>query len=146
MQAEIFVYLDIDVKNQEELFDYVSKKMVKDGYAKADYFAGLIQREQEYPTGLKTEALATAIPHTEMAFILKPFIAVVRLTNPIEFTHMMKGESVLAEVIFFLGISQAAQQLTTIQKVLSLITDKEAVQRIMSADDAAQIKSLMSVG
>ncbi len=143
LEIEIVNFLDIEMSTQKELFEYVSKKLIKKGYVEDDYLIGLMNREKAYPTGLKTEVVETAIPHTEMEFINKPFIVVVRLKNCVEFQHIGKAERVFAKLVFFLGISQANFQLKTIQKVLKIITDEEAVSTLLNCQDSKEIKEIL---
>lgn len=47
--------LFIDAHSQEELFDLVSKALIKQHYVSPDYRQAVKEREREFPTGLKID-------------------------------------------------------------------------------------------
>ena len=61
MLNEELIYLDMPYSTQNELFEEMSKKFLELGYVNEEYLDALKKREEEFPTGIKTQgSLRTA--------------------------------------------------------------------------------------
>ncbi|MFD1901204.1 PTS sugar transporter subunit IIA [Enterococcus termitis] len=61
--------LQVSVQNEEELFELIAARLQKEGYVNDGYLAGIKAREKEFPTGLITEYLNIALPHSDTEYI-----------------------------------------------------------------------------
>ncbi|VJH02042.1 phosphoenolpyruvate-dependent sugar phosphotransferase system [Streptococcus pneumoniae] len=59
------IRLDCSVSKHTELFQMVGKELEEKGYVTNQYLEALLEREQRFPTGLKTRFLNIALPHTD---------------------------------------------------------------------------------
>jgi galactitol PTS system EIIA component len=59
----------------------------KEGFARPGFAEALIQRENEYPTGLPME-IPLAIPHAYPEFVIHPGVGVALLNPPVSFREM----------------------------------------------------------
>ncbi len=74
------------------------------GHVRASYKEALLAREERFPTGLPTQVMAVAIPHTDVEHVERSFISVARLAEPVAFHEM--GANATVDV-------QAGHQLAT---------------------------------
>ncbi|MFD2829985.1 PTS sugar transporter subunit IIA [Corticicoccus populi] len=132
----------LDVSSQEELFKEMFGRMHSLGYVKESYLEALSEREKVYPTGIQTEHLGVAIPHTDSIHVNKESIGVAVLNTPVSFSHMgMPDETVDAEIIFMLAIQKPDRQLGVLQIITGLMQNKEMLMKIRNAEDEKAIIS-----
>ncbi len=136
IQREL-VQFGLDVDDQEEFFDQVVAQLVELGYAKPSFLEALKAREAEYPTALPTQPEAIAIPHADPEHVIRPFIAAVRLKNPIEWNEMGNNESVLSvRFVFTLGFTRTDGHVKLLQVLLNNIQDSRFMEALAGATSA----------
>lgn len=119
-----YVFLNKTFKTSNELFDFVGEKMYELGFVKEGYSEALKKREAIYPTALPGPTISVGIPHTDPEFIIKPFIAVIRVNEGIPFIQMGTNDSVIEPKIFFVLGFQKEGAIKYQVKALSLIIDE----------------------
>ena len=132
MLNEELIYLDMPFSTKEELFEEMNKKLLELGYVTEDYLDALKKREEEFPTGLKTQVAGLAIPHVDSKYIKKAGIAVVRLKKPIRFQEMCTNNDVDVNLVFMLLVKDKAKQVTTLSALMGCFADEEALKKLMS--------------
>jgi PTS system galactitol-specific IIA component len=77
------------------------------GYVKASFGQACLKREKVFPTGLPTQPVGIAIPHTDCEHVNRGAVAVGVLPEPVEFTEMgcTDDSTVDVHVILVLAIS-----------------------------------------
>lgn len=123
------VFWEEKVKDRDELYQKIAKHLEKLSIVKSSYYGALTKRENEFPTGLKTEYLPIALPHANPENVNQAFIAVVRTKNPISMKTMGTSETVNVKNFFFLGIVKEKQnlQVKLLQRFMQLMTDQDFV-------------------
>jgi Phosphotransferase system mannitol/fructose-specific IIA domain (Ntr-type) len=132
MFDENIVLLDVVANDSTQALsaladELISKKVVKDSYKDA-----IIKREKDFPTGLNAPTCGVAIPHTDAIHVNKPQIAIARLKNPVKFLQMGDGANVDAKLLFMLALKEPHAQLETLQKLMALIQDEDAIDKLLS--------------
>lgn len=137
------VNLDVAVKDKNEFFHVVAKKLLKKGYIEETFELAIIKREMSYPTGLGLKDIAIAIPHTDVAHIKKAFVSVNRLSVPIEFVQMGTDDVFLQVTdIFVLGIREPKKQVGLLATLMELFSDESFVHRYSQASTEKEINRL----
>lgn len=137
------IQLNCQVKDQFEAISLAAqplldKKMVKDTFIEA-----VLEREKTFPTGLPT-AIGVALPHTDARHVIEEGISIITLKNPVEFRGMGNPkEQVSVEVIFLLAIKNPAKQLGILQKIITIIQNKEILIKIKAAEDPQKVYNLI---
>lgn len=127
---------DMEVKDQQDFFEKMAAILCEKGYVKPTYLDAIKLRESNYPTGLPTEPYPVAIPHAEAVNIIKPFIALVRLKNPVDWCEMgtEPGESVLqVKLIFALGFQKGGDQIDILQTLAEKFSDASVMEPLLAA-------------
>lgn len=137
------IQLNVDVKDEVELFHVVAEDLLAKGYVTKDYIHGIIEREKNYPTGLITPYLNIALPHSDVQYINKAFIYVVRLENPIQVRQM--GDNQLMEVkdLFFLGIKEPSKQVGLLSTLMVLFQDEDFVTDYLTLTNTNDVYELL---
>lgn len=137
------IQLNVDVNDEVELFHVVAEDLLAKGYVTKDYIQGIIEREKNYPTGLITPYLNIALPHSDVQYINKAFIYVVRLENPIQVRQM--GDNQLMEVkdLFFLGIKEPSKQVGLLSTLMVLFQDEDFVTDYLTLTNTNDVYELL---
>lgn len=139
------IYLNLDISQKDEFFDFISEKLYKGGFVKETYSQALKDREKEYPTGLPLE-IGVAIPHTSSEYVNKDTFAVSVFKNPILFEEMGGdyGSTVDVKVAISIVMKDGNKHLEVLQKLISIIQNEVFVKKIISADKEEDIIELFS--
>lgn len=132
------IQLDLDVKSTDELFEVMSEQLMGNGYVTGEFLESIKSREREYPTALPIEPYAVAIPHTDPECIVTPFIACIRLKEPVPWREMAANEVVhMVRFVFLLGFKQedvGDAHVELLQILVSNCQKPDLMERLMQAE------------
>lgn len=131
--SEDLVFLDAEATTSDELFSFLSKKLMQKGYVAPSWQEAIQEREAAFPTGLAFETIALALPHVDAVHITKPYIAIVKPRTPILFSAMagVSDEPILASLIVNLGLlKHNEQQVHVLSAMMEMFMDSAHVARI----------------
>jgi PTS system galactitol-specific IIA component len=77
--------LKLNKKSREEVLEELSNAAINAGYAKPGYYEAILEREEEYPTGLHTPEIKVAIPHADAEWANTPSLTIGLLEHPVIF-------------------------------------------------------------
>lgn len=141
MKQEMFfrelAQLDLPIHNQTELFQKMAKMLYEKGFVKDTYLESLLAREKKYPTALPVEPYPVAIPHTDTEHIIRPFIAPVRLKEPVEWREMANNDAVhQVRFIFMLGFLKSDEHVELLQALVENFQDEGLMEKLAAARNA----------
>lgn len=137
---EELVFLNLTVSDRAELFKKLSTLFLDKGYVNEGFYDFIVEREENYPTGLDLETHTVAIPHGNPEFIKQSFISVVTLTQPIKMKKMENAdEEIEVDLFFVLGLNDGTQHLQILKQVIGLIQQEEFVQSIKEAKTTEEV-------
>src|SRR5690606_19615817 len=101
-----FVRVDVTAPDRDALLSSMADDLAAAGYVKDSFKAALLAREERFPTGLPTQGLRVAIPHTDVEHVNSSFISIARLASPIAFHEMgANARTVDVDLVFMLAIA-----------------------------------------
>ena len=136
------VILDAIVSSKEEAFMLASNILLKKEFVKESYLSGLIKRENTFPTGLITQFLNIALPHTDSEHIARPFVMIMRLKEEIVFKQMGDDQEMMVKDLFFLGIKEAKMQSGLLSLFMNLFVKEAFVNDYIIQDASDKIYQL----
>ncbi|WP_130811728.1 PTS sugar transporter subunit IIA [Olsenella sp. Marseille-P4559] len=131
------VFFGFEASDEWDFFAKMSEKLQQMGYVKESWLDAIETRERNFPTGLQFETVGVAIPHVDPENIVKPYIAVIKPKEPIDFAPMadMIDHPVKAEFIMNLGLlAHAEDQVAVLQAMMGIFMDEDATKEIMAQD------------
>lgn len=135
-----YIYENLSVKNQEEAFDVMGKRLVRDGITKESYVQALKDREKNFPTGLATAGIVIAMPHTDSSHVNEGCIAIAKLKDPVKFHEMGNKKNLLnVEMIFMLALNDPTMHLEMLQKIIGMFSNQEILKQLKDAETSEQI-------
>lgn len=127
------VFLDMEANDRKEFFTNLYDRLHERGLVKESWLGAIQEREKDYPTGLECTAISVALPHVDPQHLLRPYIAVIKPSQPIEFVGMADTGMVQAELIVNLGImAHEDEQVGVLQAFLNIFIDEDASADIMA--------------
>lgn len=137
------VNIHLSVDNQKELFQHIGEDLHKKEYVTEGYLKGITEREANFPTGLATQYLNIALPHSDPEYIKEPFIYIVRNTKPIQMLQMGDNAELKCNYFFFLGINDPGNQVGLLAKMMELFMDAQFVETFKAIDDDEDMYELI---
>lgn len=111
-----------------ELLTELGQYAVDNALATDNYVAALLEREQQYPTGIQA-SLGIAIPHADQCHTIKNTIIVALLEKPAIFRSMGYGNEMEVEVVFMLLLNKD-NQVKVLSELVSFIQDEKKLQQL----------------
>lgn len=104
---ESLIFTDIDVNSREELLRTMATNLFRKGLVKESFIDAVIEREKTFATGLPTNGISVAIPHTDSEHVNKKAISVAILKEPVKFGVMGEiGAETPVQIVFMLAIDK----------------------------------------
>lgn len=147
MLSDKIVLLDESASNDQEALAKLADRLIESGAVKPSYKPAILQREVDFPTGLTTDKIGIAIPHTDAEHVNYDQIGVLRLRDPVTFLQMGDGEEIPVKFVFMLALKEAHAQLGMLQTLVALIQNETKIQQLLLAKNAEEIiETLKSAG
>lgn len=143
--SETIVFLDEN--SQESVLRKLAKSLYQNGYVGDGYEEAILLREATFPTGLQTESIGVAIPHTDSIHVNKEAIGIGILDSPVGFKEMGSVDNtVKVRIIFMLAIKDPEAQLEVLQSVIELIQDHQKLEQIVLSQAKEDIMTIVQGG
>ncbi len=137
---ESLIFTDLVAETYEDVMRSVGKQIAAEGYAKESYVDALISREKDFPTGLDIDGFGVAIPHTDVSHVNQAATAIAVLRNPVSFVQMGTDDDYVdAKIIFMLAVDDPQGHLEQLQRIISIIQDKDVLDKLSKATKASEI-------
>ncbi len=142
--SEDLVIININAEDEYECIERLGNLLYTKGFVKDTYVQAVKDREKIFPTGLSTNGVGVAIPHTDAIHVNKPAVAIGTLERPVIF-HLMGDDeqNVKVELLFQLAINEPSEQLQMLQSLVGLFTNEELLKNLQQAKDPTSVISLI---
>ena len=133
-----------DETERDEVIRLLGRELAAFGMVDDTYGELALERERQYPTGVPTEPMAVAIPHSERSQVYKTGIGVAVLKNSAKFASMDDADRLLdVKVVFMLAVSSDDGHLEMIQDIMEIIQDSQVVDAILTSASTDHIERIM---
>jgi PTS system galactitol-specific IIA component len=138
--AKDLVFRDLDFSNNIEALKFLSSKLYEKGYVKKEYEQAILDRENEYPTGLPSVDIKIAIPHADHTLVKKAALAIGVLKNSVEFKSMEDPEKSLdVSIIIMLALNEPHGHIEMLQNIVRLIQNPNVLKEIVEASSNDEV-------
>lgn len=136
---------NLDADSREEVLRQLASKLYENNLVKKEFLESIIQREQEYPTGLPSSYPLIAIPHTDYSLVNSTSIVVATLKKPVDFYSMENPKEVLGvSIVIMLAISEPKGQINMLQKIVEIISDEKFRCLIVGAKNENELATIIA--
>ncbi|MBU5439099.1 PTS sugar transporter subunit IIA [Tissierella sp. MSJ-40] len=145
MFREDLILFNMEAKDNKDAIEQLANKLLSKGIVKESFVEAIKAREDNYPTGLPTETIGVAIPHTDAIHVNEGALAIGLLKEPVAFQMMgMPEETVNVSVIFMMALNEAHGHLEMLQKLMGIFQEKELLIKINEAKTPEEIAEVLS--
>ena len=140
------IILDCDAQDWEQVIRIAGARLRENGYIDDAYIEAIIEREKEYPTGLPTDDVITALPHANSGAVYKTGVCVVRLAHPVDFRNMGDPEETLpVEMAFVLANASGPDaHLEDLQELMDCFTRVGLLADLKRAQSVAAFQEVFA--
>lgn len=138
------ISLEVEGECEEKVFETVAEHLKALGFVNDGYLKGITAREKQFPTGLITQYLNIALPHSDPEYIEKPFVYIARLKNEVKVKQMGDSQEMGVKNLFFLGIKDPKGQVGLLQAFMELFMKEDFVRTFMAEQDKTNIYQLFT--
>jgi PTS system galactitol-specific IIA component len=133
-----------EARSKEEVIDQLASLFLEKGYVKEGYAEAVVEREKGFPTGLPTQEIQVAIPHTEAEHCLRPGIAVATLKRSVVWIEMATHDTTLnVSIVFLLSITDPKDQVKWLKRLILMFERPGVLQDLKSAPDTQECYGLL---
>lgn len=144
MLRKELIRLNLEAETSEEALRTLAQVFVDNGVAKESYPDAIVVREGKYPTGLPATAFDIAVPHTFAEHVNEPAMGVGILKHPVVFQQMGSPEITLhPQILFMLAITDPKEQITLLRKIMKLIQNPEALNKVRDAQSVDEVYDIL---
>ncbi|GMA08456.1 PTS fructose transporter subunit IIA [Tetragenococcus halophilus subsp. flandriensis] len=134
------IFLGLKINEQKNLLEYMAKELNRSGSVNEKFIEKVIEREQEFPTGLQLEDIGVAIPHSDIDYVYMPAVAMAVLKDTVNFCSMENSDkTVPVSIVFMLAVSDGNKQLELLQEIMRIIQSKTAIKNIIKASTKEEV-------
>ena len=144
---ERFITINNEKIDQKTLFANTCQQLLDAEYIDEGYLGELLERENEYPTGLKLPSYGIAIPHCSPKNVRESVIYVNLLKKPVDWKNMEDFEETIpVDVTFNLVLSNKEDHMKVLSSMIAMIQNRELINNIINCDDEKQIIETLRKG
>lgn len=124
----------------------LAKPLLDDLCVSDDFTDQAWKREQQFPTGLPTEPVGIAIPHTDVEYVRRSALAVGVFAQPVAFGQMGTDGStaVQAAIVFLLAIREHEKQVLLLEQLVTTVQTPGLLAALAKADSPQQAFDILS--
>lgn len=142
---ESIISVDLEATSSEDVLRSMGRNLYDKNLVKETFTQAIIDREDEFATGLPTSGVSVAIPHTDTEHVNAKTISVATLKEPVDFGVMGGGpdETTPVKVVFLLAMNDSSHQLSLLQQLMQVFQDEKTLMTLANEKDASHIKRIL---
>ena len=129
---------------KEDAMYLLAMHLYEGGYVKASFGAAVLEREKVFPTGLPTEPVGVAIPHTDAEHVRVSALAIGILPYPVLFQEMGSvDEEIRVNIISILAIADPTLVVPVLRNLALIYQDVEFLASLMNSGSEERVLHLL---
>lgn len=139
---EDLIALDFEAKDRQLLLKELGRRVLAKGYIYEEFIEKLLEREEEFPTGLET-IYPIAIPHVG-GYCKDSFLAVAILKEPVIFNAMDgTGKELSIRSVFMFGITDPEDQVEVLKRFIFAFREEVNLKKIQGMTSVKETLELL---
>ncbi|WP_152655411.1 PTS sugar transporter subunit IIA [Oceanobacillus sp. CFH 90083] len=137
---EEVILLNLEAADYTEVLQQMGENLVKHHYVKESFIPAIIEREQEFATGLPTAGVSVAIPHTDAVHVNQKTISIATLKNPVDFVIMgEESETTPVQIVFMLAMDEPHSQLKLLQNLMKIFQEDTFLEQLLLSESVTEM-------
>lgn len=135
--------INLEYTSSEHALTDIATRMFEQGYVKFSYIRAVLDREENFPTGILFDGYGVAIPHTDSCHVNKEIISINILKNPVIFKSIEDGKTDISiNIIIMLAVYKNDNQLKVLSQLIDILQNKNFVENIRKTKDKITLTKL----
>ncbi len=137
--------MPMSAETKQDAIRQLGSLLEKNGYVRETFLPAVLAREEKYATGLPTQPLGVAIPHTDSEHVLNRAVAVGILEKPVRFCMMGDSEDAGTDVglIMMLAVPDKKDVMTMLQQVMGIIQNQDFLQALADTEERSEVVKML---
>ncbi|MBP3041770.1 PTS sugar transporter subunit IIA [Bacillaceae bacterium Marseille-Q3522] len=129
----------------QEVIWKMANILEENGITKKGFDEAISKREKDFPTGLPTDPIGVAIPHTDSCYVHTSQVAFASLKKPVNFRIMGEsdGSVVPVSVVFMLALKNPEDQIEMLQKLVLALQDTSIINKLSVCSNDEEYNALL---
>lgn len=142
---ESLIFTELYPEHANDALRVMSNALTQQGYVKEGYYQALIDREENFATGLPGEGINVAIPHADPEFVNENVIAIGVCHKPVNFRMMGNhDENLDVEIIFMLALKDGYAHVNVLSQLMGVIQNNELLERLKSIRSQSELLKVLN--
>lgn len=142
---EDLVFLNVKGDNATEVLHFIADELFKRKIVKETFFRALIQREEEFPTGLPIGEINVAIPHTYPDHINDVAVTIAILDNPVPFRNMGDpSQEILVSIVLCLTMKKLDDNVKLLPELIGFFADENHLKQLLECKTQREVIDLIA--
>lgn len=131
---EDLVLLNYEARDRRQVLQELGKRVMAKGYITEQFIEKLLEREEEFPTGLEMP-YPIAIPHVG-GNCRQSFLALAIMREPVVFNAMDgTGKELPVSLVFMFGITNPSDQVDVLKRFISSFREEKNLRELQGIQD-----------
>ncbi len=141
---EKYVFFNLKANDKLEAISILSDKLKKEGIVKPSFKDAVINRENEFPTGLLLGETNVAIPHCDSSHVFENAVAIAKLEKPVIFKYMADPTlDVEVHFLFMLAIADPKKQVPVLSTLMSILSNQDNISELLEVNSSNELINLL---
>lgn len=128
---------------RDDAINLLASRLYESGYVRDSFGRAVLEREKTFPTGLPTQPVGVAIPHTDSEHVNTSALAVAVLAHPVPFQEMGSLEAeVDVRIISMVAISDPKSVMPVLRSLALTYQDREFLTTLKDCSSEEMILDL----
>jgi PTS system galactitol-specific IIA component len=142
---ESLILTDLKLGHSHEALKVLAQALQKEGYVKDSYYEALIDREENFATGLPGEGVNVAIPHADPIHVNENAIAIGICKTPVDFKMMGNHDETLGvEIIFMLALKDGYAHVNVLSQLMGVLQNEEVLSKLKSIRSQSELLEVLN--
>ena len=137
--------LGLKAASEEEVIHQLCEHLTAQKTIVPGYEESLLERDDNYPTGLELGEICAAIPHTDPQYARATKLVVATLANPVAWKNMEDpDEQVQVSVVVLSLFDKPEKQIDALQKIMGVIQDQDTLKKALNASNVDEVGDIFN--
>ena len=142
--SEENILIGLQADSDRDVIIAMGDLLVEGGFVKNTFIRAVLDREIEFPTGLKVTGGGVAIPHADSEHVNNSTLGVATLADPVEFRAMAEPEKIISvSLVMMLAVADKKKVVPVLTKVISILKNENAIKALQSATSKNHVKQII---
>jgi galactitol PTS system EIIA component len=142
---ESLILTDLKLNHSHEALKALAQVLQNEGYVKDTYYEALVEREENFATGLPGGEINVAIPHADPIHVNNNAIAVGICQSPVDFKMMGNHDETLGvEIIFMLALKDGHAHINVLSQLMGVLQDEALLLKLKSIRSQSELLKVLT--